>query len=131
MQRDPISDLIIRLKNASSARKQTVAIPHTNFVFAVLQKLADKGYIQAPAKKGKKLAKSIEVELIYDKDGSPRITDAKRLSKPSKRIYRGADEIFKIKQGHGSTIISTPKGVLADDEARKNKVGGEVLFSIW
>ena len=81
-------------------------------------------------KKGKKIQKSLEIGFIYN-GNKARITDVKRISKPSKRIYKGHSEIFTVKQGFGSTFVSTPKGILSDDEARKEKVGGEILFQIW
>lgn len=129
--KDPISNLIIQLKNASAANKASIVFPYSNFTFAVVSKLAEKGFVKEPVTKNKKSEKTLEVALVYGKDGKARISGVKRFSKPSKRIYKGADKIFKVKQGYGSTIISTPKGVLTDDEARKHKVGGEVLFSIW
>lgn len=131
MQHDPISDLIIQLKNAGSVNKESVTIPFSNIKFAIAEKLATKGYVKMPIKKGKKIAKFIEVGLIYMEDGRPRITGVERLSKQSKRLYRGFQDIKSVKQGFGSLVISTPKGILTDDEARKEKVGGEILFNIW
>ncbi|MBI5134330.1 MAG: 30S ribosomal protein S8 [Candidatus Taylorbacteria bacterium] len=128
--RDPISNLITTIKNGSASRKESVTVPATNFVEAVASALARKGYVKPAAKKGKAIQKTLEIGLIYN-DGKCRITDVKRVSKPSKRLYKGYTEIFQVKQGYGSTFISTPKGVLSDDEARKEKVGGEVLFQIW
>lgn len=131
MHTDSISNLIIGLKNASAAKKESVVVPLSNLAFAVAAKLAEKGFVKEPVKKGKKLVKSLEIGLIYRADGSPRISGVKRLSKPSKRLYRGVREVHSIKQGYGSMILSTPKGILSDEEARKEKVGGEILFSIW
>ncbi|HEU5114427.1 MAG TPA: 30S ribosomal protein S8 [Candidatus Paceibacterota bacterium] len=128
--RDPISNLITVLKNGSAARKDAVAVPHSNFVESVVLALSRKGYVKPGAKKGKKIQKTLEIGLIYNGDKA-RITDVKRLSKPSKRLYRGYSEIFPVKQGYGSTFVSTPKGILSDDEVRKEKVGGEILFQIW
>ncbi len=128
--RDPISNLITTIKNGSASRKESVTVPATNFVEAVATALARKGYVKPAAKKGKTIQKTLEIGLIYN-DGKSRITDVKRVSKPSKRLYKGYTEIFQVKQGYGSTFISTPKGILSDDEARKEKVGGEVLFQIW
>jgi small subunit ribosomal protein S8 len=128
--RDPISNLITSLKNGSAAQKDVVVVPHSNFTAIVAEALARKGYVKPGVKKGKKIQKLLEVGLIYV-DGRPRINDVLRISKPSKRIYKGYSEIHRIMQGYGSTFISTPKGILADDEARKEKVGGEILFRIW
>jgi small subunit ribosomal protein S8 len=131
MTTDIISDLIIQLKNAGLSKKETVSFADTNLRFAVLEKLAKKGFIKGVTKKGKKDAQVIEAGIAYYENGKPRISDVKRISKPSRRVYRGYSEIVPVKQGYGSLIISTPKGILSDDEARREKVGGEVLFSIW
>lgn len=129
--RDPISNLIIQLKNGSAVKKDSVTVSLSNFVADVAEALARKGYVKPGVKKGKKVQKQLEIGLIYNPNGTARITDVARISKPSKRIYKGYAEIFGIKQGHGSTFYSTSKGILSDDEARKEKVGGEVLFNIW
>lgn len=105
-------------------------MPHSNFTESVANALARKGFVKPAVKKGKGVQKLIEVGLIYV-NGNARINDVKRISKPSKRLYKGYNEIHQVKQGYGSTFVSTPKGILADDEARKEKVGGEVLFQIW
>lgn len=128
---DPISDLVIRIKNAQTAGKMTLTFPHSNVAMAIFEKLADRGYVKAPEVKGKGVKKIIEVGLIYNDAKKPRISGAKRYSKLSKRLYKGFREIHRVKNGYGSMIISTPKGILADDEARASKVGGEILFSIW
>ncbi|MDE1874566.1 MAG: 30S ribosomal protein S8 [Patescibacteria group bacterium] len=128
--RDPISNLITNIKNGSAAKKDAVTVPHSKFTEAVVAALARKGYVKPGVKKGKKIQKTLEVGLIYT-NGKARINDVKRLSKPSKRLYRGYTEIYPVKQGYGSTFVSTPRGVLSDDEVRKEKVGGEILFQIW
>ncbi len=128
--RDPISNIITNLKNGSAAGKELVVVPHSNFTAAVVEALTRKGYVKPGIKKGKKVQKTLEVGLIYV-NGKARINDVKRLSKPSKRLYKGYSEIHRIMQGFGSTFISTPKGILSDDEARAQKVGGEILFQIW
>src|SRR5581483_2556088 len=120
--KDSISNLIIVIKNGSAAKKDAVSVPHSNFVESVVEALARKGYVKPGVKKGKKVQKTLEVGLIYN-NGKARINDVRRLSKPSKRLYKGYSEIFPIKQGYGSTFVSTPKGVLSDDEVRKEKVG--------
>jgi small subunit ribosomal protein S8 len=128
---DPISDLIIRIQNASRTGKESVLVLDSNAAFAVLEKLASRGYVKKPVRKSKEGMKMIEIELVYKADNSPRISGVRRYSKLSKRLYKGFRDIHSVKQGFGSMIISTPKGILADDEARKEKVGGEILFSIW
>ena len=82
-------------------------------------------------KQGKKVRKTIYVELMYKKDGSPRITDVKRISKPGRRVYKATEEIFPVRYGKGILVLSTPKGILTNTQARKERVGGEALFEIW
>ncbi|HUD04329.1 MAG TPA: 30S ribosomal protein S8 [Candidatus Paceibacterota bacterium] len=130
MMNDSISDLIIRIKNGGAAKKSSVSMPYSNLTWSIAEKLADRGYTKAPMKKGKEV-KHIELELVYNENGQPRITGVKRMSHLSKRIYKGFRDIHRVKQGYGSLVISTPKGIMMDDEARKAKVGGEILFSIW
>jgi len=127
---DPISNFIIQIQNASLAGKATVTVPHSNLLLAIAELLVKKGYVKSVSKKGKKVQKFLEVELATI-DGRPRVSGVQRLSKPSKRLYRGHDEIYPVKQGYGTLVVSTPKGILSDDEARKEKVGGEILFTIW
>lgn len=128
--KDSISQLIVELKNASRAGKEAITVAHSGYVEAVAEALARKGYVKPSKKIGKTVKKTLEIGIIYV-NGKARINDVKRVSKPSKRLYKGYSEIFPIKQGYGSTFVSTPKGILSDDEARKEKVGGEILFSIW
>lgn len=127
---DPIADMIIRIKNAGDSRKETVSIPYSNLKFEICSVLSKHGMVGAVAKKGKKVTKSLEVTLKYEND-MPYIQGVKRVSKPSKRVYRKASEIKPVKSGYGNLILSTPRGLLTDIEARKAKVGGEALFQIW
>lgn len=127
---DPIADMIIRIKNAGDSRKETVSIPYSNLKFEICSVLAKHGLVGPVAKKGKKVTKTLEVTLKYEND-MPYIQGVKRVSKPSKRVYRKASEIKPVKSGYGNLILSTPQGLLTDIEARKAKVGGEALFQIW
>ncbi|MEK7163488.1 MAG: 30S ribosomal protein S8 [Patescibacteria group bacterium] len=128
--RDPISNLITTLKNGSAAKLDTVSVPLSNFTASVVDALARRGFVKPGVRKGKTIKKTLEIGLIYV-NGKARITDVKRLSKPSKRLYRGYSDIHRVMQGYGSMFISTPKGIISDDEVRKQKVGGEILFTIW
>lgn len=127
---DPISNFIIQLQNASRAGKASLSLPHSNLVSSVADLLVAKGFIKSATKKGKKIQKLLEIELV-NVSGRPRISGVRRLSKPSKRLYRGYTEIYPVKQGYGMLVVSTPKGILSDDDARREKVGGEILFTIW
>lgn len=133
MVSDSIGDFIIQLKNAGNVGLDSISVPYSEFKFKVAEKLKDKNFVKSVSKKGKKIKKFLEVELEYkdDKKRKPRISDVARVSKPSRRIYKKTDEIFPVKYGKGALILSTPEGILTGEEARKKKVGGEVLFKIW
>lgn len=127
---DPISDMIVRIKNATDSKKESVVFPYSKIKLAILEILQKEGYIKSFGKKGKKVIKFIDVTLSYDgKDG--RINGVKRVSKTSKRVYVGSKEIKKVKNGLGTLVLSTPKGIMTDKMARDAKVGGEALFEIW
>ncbi|MBI2021058.1 30S ribosomal protein S8 [Candidatus Giovannonibacteria bacterium] len=128
---DPISDMLIRIKNASAVNKPAVSFGYSKLKFEIAKILESEGFIKDVEKKGKKNKKNIEAGLVYDTDGKPRFTNIKRISKLSKREYRGFREIFGVKNGIGIGVYSTPKGIKSDKEARKEKVGGEILFEIW
>ena len=128
---DVIGDLIVRLQNAGAIGKQSVSIPFSSYKLAIAEKLKDAGYVKAVEKKGKKVSKTLEVALKYNDAGEPAISGARRISKPGRRMYKGVLDIHSIRYGHGCLILSTPKGIKTDKEARKEKVGGEALFEIW
>lgn len=128
---DPIGDFIIRLKNAGAVGHESVTAPHSKLKMAVAEVLSKEGFVGAVEKSGKKVRKSISVQLLKKNDGSPRISEVKRLSKPSRRIYKSVNEIFPVRYGKGALILSTPKGILTGKDARKEGVGGEALFEIW
>ena len=130
MVTDPIADFITRLKNASDARKTVVALPYSILKESIAVALEKAGYIKAIEKKGKKVNKTLEVEIVYVND-EPRINGVDRISKPSRRMYQKSKDIRPFRSGYGSIVYSTPKGILLDIDAKKLKVGGEVLFKIW
>jgi small subunit ribosomal protein S8 len=130
MVKDSIANLIVSLKNASSAGHDSVVAPFSKINLAILELLQKQGYVGEVSKKGKKVTKSIEVALLNEA-GKPKIQGVKRISTFSKRMYQGAAEIRPVKNGFGLLILSTPKGILTDKEAKKEKVGGELLFKIW
>jgi len=131
MVNDPVADFITRLTNASALGKASVSVPFSAFKLSIAEKLKDAGFIKNVEKKGKKVKKTLDVALNYRATGKPAITGVKRISKPGRRMYRSVLEIHAARYGHGRLILSTPKGVLTDIEARKQKVGGEALFEIW
>jgi len=126
---DQISNLIISLKNAGMAGKPSIVVPQSKLKNEIADLLSSKGFVGSVAKKGKK-GRYLEIGILY-KDGSPRISDVKRVSKPSRRMYEGFKDMYPFKQGLGMKVFSTSKGILADMDAKKEKIGGEVLFAIW
>ncbi len=127
---DTIGDLIIRLKNAGAVGHETVSLPHSRLREAIARKLEAAGYIAGVEVKGKDAKKTLEVSLKYE-GGRHAISDVRRVSKPGRRLYAKVEEIYPVKFGKGHLILSTPKGILTDKEARAEKVGGEQLFKIW
>jgi small subunit ribosomal protein S8 len=128
---DQISNMLTIIKNGSLARKETVAFPYSKLKHAIAECLVKAGYVKSLAKKTRRGVAVVEVELIYAVDGTPRVHDIGRVSKPSRRVYSSAKELKPFKQGYGNNVLSTPKGIMTDKEARKELVGGEVLFNIW
>jgi|SRR3989344_2064971 len=127
---DKISDMINRLKNAGAVGHEIAVIPYSKLNFEILSLLSDNGFIVQAEKRPKKDPRFIDITLLY-KNSRPRIRGVKRLSKPSRRLYKGVGKIRRVKGGYGIEVLSTPKGLMTDIEARKQKVGGEALFTIW
>lgn len=127
---DTISDLLIRIKNAQRAGRPSVEIPHSGVKFALAKIFEREKFVGEVEEKGKKTNKKIYINLIY-KEGRPAIEDLARKSRPGRRIYLGKNEIRTIRQGYGAAIISTPKGLMTDKEARKAGLGGELICEIW
>lgn len=112
------------------ARQNEVVVPHSKVKLAIAEILTREGYLNSAVKKGKKARHFIHCDLAYV-GNTPKIQDVKRVSKLSKRIYAGFKDLHSVRQGRGLAIISTPQGLLTDKEARKAKVGGEILCHIW
>ena len=127
---DPISNMIIMLKNASLANKELVFLPYSKMKNAIAECLKKEGYINSFSKKIAKNNPVLEVELIYV-DKKPKITEVERISKQSRRVYFGVKDIHRVRNGAGLLVLSTPKGILSGREARKEQVGGEALFRLW
>ncbi|MBP6945976.1 MAG: small subunit ribosomal protein S8 [Parcubacteria group bacterium Greene0714_7] len=128
---DPIGDFIVRLKNATAVRKASVAVPFSKLKLAVALALRKSGYLGEVSEEGSGIHKTLVVELLYGADGLPRINGVKRISKPGRRLYAKAREVFPVKYGKGLMVLSTPQGIVTDREARQNRLGGETLFKIW
>ena len=129
---DPIADMLTRIRNANTAKHDTVDIPASKMKIAIANILLKEGYIKAFSVEEVGSFKTIHVTLKYGKDKNEKvITGLKRISKPGLRVYANTEELPKVLGGLGVAIISTNKGVLTDKEARAAKVGGEVLAFVW
>lgn len=131
MVSDRVGDFIIRLKNAGAIGNPTVTAPHSNHLEQIANKLKELGFVERVDVDTKQLPATLEVTLAYDDRGRHKIRGVKRISKPGRRLYVSTREAHSVKNGMGARLISTPKGVLTDAEARKVRQGGENLFEIW
>ena len=128
---DPLGDMLTRIRNAQMRNKSTVKTPASKLRGWVLEVLKSEGYIRGYESIKNDVGKDvIEVSLKYF-DGDPVIKELKRISKPGRRVYAGAKEIPQVRQGLGVAILSTPKGVMSDIQARATNVGGEILCTVF
>ncbi|MEO0091295.1 MAG: 30S ribosomal protein S8 [candidate division WOR-3 bacterium] len=128
---DQIADMLTRIRNALKAKHKEVKIPYTKLKYEIARILLEEGYINNFTLGGGKIKKTISIQLKYDESGKPAIFGLKRISRQSRRVYCSYKEIPLAIGGLGITILSTPKGVLTDREARKEHVGGEVICQVW
>jgi len=128
MVTDCVGDFIIRLKNATAVKHDDVLLPYSAYLESIAKKLRTLGFIGEVEKKDDR---TLLVELAYDDKGVGKIHDVRRVSKPGRRLYVSHREAHTVAGGMGARIISTPKGILSDSEARRERVGGESLFEIW
>lgn len=127
---DPLGDLLTRIRNGQRAKKDSVTSPASNLRVRVLDVLQREGYIRGYSEEQMGPAKGVRIELKYF-EGQPAIKHVARVSKPGRRIYSGSQDLPRVRNGLGITIVSTPKGVLSDAEAREQNVGGEVLAEVF
>ena len=128
---DPIGDMFTRIRNGQMRLRTSVDVPSSNFRLKILEVLKNEGYITNYfIEKLNNNKKNLKVELKYY-EGNPVIKEIKRVSKPGRRIYSRATSIPKIQNGLGLSILSTPKGVMSDNEARKNNIGGEIICKVF
>ena len=128
---DTIADMLTRIRNASSAKHDSVAIPASNVKKAIAQILLDEGYIQSFTVEEDGKQGVIHITLKYGQNKSQVITGIRRVSKPGLRIYTNVEDMPKVMKGLGIAILSTSKGIMTDKQARKANVGGEVLAFVW
>ena len=128
---DPVADMLTRIRNANSAKHDTVDVPASNLKKAIAQILLDEGYIKAFQITDEGVQGNIHITLKYVGKNEKVISGLRRVSKPGLRVYAGAEELPKVLKGLGIAIISTSKGVMTDKKARELHVGGEVLAFVW
>ncbi|MBI2010969.1 MAG: 30S ribosomal protein S8 [Candidatus Colwellbacteria bacterium] len=124
-------DTLVRIKNGLSRGAERVKVPYSKFDLAILEALVKANYLESVTRKGKGIKKFIDVRLKYGESGKTAITGIAFLSRPSRRLYQKSSNIRKSRQGYGHYILTTPKGILTGEEARRSKVGGQLLFEIW
>jgi small subunit ribosomal protein S8 len=127
---DPLGDMLTRIRNGQRARKDSVLSPASKLRIRVLDVLQREGYIRGYSEEQMGPAAGIRIELKYF-EGQPAIKHVARVSKPGRRVYSGSQELPVVRNGLGITIVSTPRGVLSDAEAREQNVGGEVLAEVF
>ena len=128
---DPVADMLTRIRNASSAKHETVDVPASNLKKAIAQILLDEGYIKSYSIVDNGNQGMIHITLKYLAKKQPVVTGLRRVSKPGLRVYAGADEMPRVLKGLGIAIVSTSKGVMTDKKARERHIGGEVLAFVW
>jgi len=134
---DPITDMLNRIRNAQAVLKETVSMPFSNFKYEIAKILESNKFIEKVEKRGRKESKILEITLKYHKDEdtkkktTPVILGLRRVSKPGQRIYSGSRNIKPVKGGYGVAIVSTSKGLMIEKEARRQKLGGEIICEIW
>lgn len=127
---DPITDMFNRIRNAQAVLKETVDIPFSNLKYEIARILEKQGFIEKVEKKGKLNLKEMEIKLKYN-DKKPAISDITRVSKSGQRIYHKSKDLRAVRQGYGFSIISTSKGLMTGRDAKKEKLGGEIICKIW
>ena len=127
---DPLGDMLTRIRNGQRARKDSVLSPASKLRVRVLDVLQREGYIRGYSDEQMGPAAGVRIELKYF-EGQPAIKHVARVSKPGRRVYSGSQELPRVRNGLGITIVSTPRGVLSDSEAREQNVGGEVLAEVF
>jgi small subunit ribosomal protein S8 len=128
---DPISDLLTRIRNAHLANHDRLEVPSSKIKLEICRILQEQGYIASFSVIEQPPGNLLRIMLRYGKQGQPAIRHVARVSKPGRRVYKGADAIPPVLNGLGIGIISTSKGLLTDSQAREQRVGGEVLCEVW
>ncbi|MDA3864867.1 MAG: 30S ribosomal protein S8 [Deltaproteobacteria bacterium] len=128
---DPIADFLTRIRNSISAQKINVKAPYSKLKVNIATVLKKEGYIKDFKIDNGKPFRNIVIELKYGSKNKPAIEGIKRVSRPGQRIYSKTDELPRVRQGLGITIVTTSKGVMTDKDARQNNIGGELVCTVW
>ena len=128
---DPIADFLTRVRNGLQADHDAVVMPHSTFKAEIARILSEQGYIEGYSVEPGEVGQKLRVTLKYTENRDPVISGMERVSKPGRRQYVGAGEIPKVQGGMGTTIVSTSRGVMTGHEARKARVGGELVAKVW
>lgn len=122
--------MLTSIRNAQAAKKDMISVPFSGLKYKISSILAKNGFIGKVEKKGRKNRKFIEISLKYE-NGSPKVSGLRKISKPGQRIYKKSKDIKPVRGGYGMAVVSTAKGLMTNREARKNKLGGEIICEIW
>jgi small subunit ribosomal protein S8 len=132
MTSDPIADMLTCIRNAASVRKAKVVVPSSNIKRKVAELLQSEGYLASVKETGEGVKKTLEIEVKFLPNGTtPVLKGLQRISKPGQRTYVGFDSIPRVRSGFGTAILSTSRGILVDRDAKKQKVGGELVCYVW
>lgn len=127
---DPIADMLTRIRNALAVQKTEVRMPHSNIKHSVANILVENKYIVSTKIEGEGIEKTLVLQIVEEDASSP-ITEIRKVSKPGRRVYSKVKDIPTIKQGRGMVIVSTSKGIMTGDDAKRQKLGGEVLCQVY
>jgi len=128
---DPITDMLNQIRNAQAVGKTEILIPFSNLKNEIATLLSKEGFVGEVKKAVKGKIKGLKITLKYDIGGDPAIAGLERISRPGQRIYDAVSEIKKVHGGYGISVVSTSKGLMTNKEARKQKIGGEIICQVW
>jgi small subunit ribosomal protein S8 len=131
MMTDPVSDMLTRIRNAGTARHVQTACPTSKLKHSIANVLQEAGFVSDVHVEAREGRAVLVIGIRYNAEGKPLIAGLKRVSKPSRRVYVGKGDISKVRNGLGVAVLSTSKGVVSDDRARADSVGGELLCEVW
>lgn len=131
MMTDNLADMLTRIRNALMMQHKEVRIPYSRLKESILKIFTQEGYIRGVEVSGEKVKKTLTVSLKYGPDGKSVISTLQRVSRPSRRVFSGHEDLESFRKGLGVRVLTTSKGILSDFEARRQKIGGEILMEIW